>query len=218
MDQVRQSLQLCGKLLFAQFSEIVDVKMNNNLTPNLCGMEPRHDFGFKGVEIAMAAYTSELDYHTAPLTNHVLSAELRNQSVNSLAFISARMTEKALKILQMMLSCTLLAQVQAQDLRWLQMSVNAELKRMIQALTQEGVDLIMETMPPWYEFAFRPIKTGNTFMKSLNNSCEKGTNAVESMELRFVELLADLKEGRMTDTIASSLGKGRSAMRNPLLT
>ncbi|ELU01450.1 hypothetical protein CAPTEDRAFT_53268, partial [Capitella teleta] len=117
MDQVRQSLQICGKLMFAQFSEIVDVSINNNLSPNLCGMDARHDFGFKGVEIAMAAYMSELDYLTAPITNHVLSAELRNQSVNSLALISARMTQQALKILQMMLACMLLAQVQAHDLR-----------------------------------------------------------------------------------------------------
>lgn len=129
MDQTRQAVQLCGKLLFAQMSEMLNVKMNNGLPPNLNGSDitvgacqAKHlffllqpglwdrrwrselrnwkltkrlnlfltDFAYKGTDISMAAYMSELDWLTPPLTNHVLSAEMHNQAVNSLALISAR--------------------------------------------------------------------------------------------------------------------------------
>ena len=51
MDQCRQSIQLCGKLLFAQFQEIVNGDMNNGLPPNLAGSDINTDFGFKGYYI-----------------------------------------------------------------------------------------------------------------------------------------------------------------------
>ena len=39
MDQTRQAIQLCGKLLFAQMSEMLNVKMSNGLPPNLNGSD-----------------------------------------------------------------------------------------------------------------------------------------------------------------------------------
>ncbi len=48
------------------------------------------DFGYKGTDTAQAAYCAELDALTPPLTSHVLSAEMHNQAVNSLALVSAR--------------------------------------------------------------------------------------------------------------------------------
>ena len=48
MDQARQALQMCGKLLHAQFSEIVNHLLNNGLPPNVCGSLPDLDCGFKG--------------------------------------------------------------------------------------------------------------------------------------------------------------------------
>ena len=65
MDNTRQALQLCGKLLYAQMSEIVNKDLNNGLPPNLSGCDYTCDFGFKGMDIAMSAYMSELDLLTS---------------------------------------------------------------------------------------------------------------------------------------------------------
>lgn len=52
MDQTRQALQLCGKLLFAQMAEMVNVTMNNGLPPNLSGGDHHSDMAFKVCYIA----------------------------------------------------------------------------------------------------------------------------------------------------------------------
>ncbi|WAR07504.1 PAL2-like protein [Mya arenaria] len=52
---------VCGKLLLAQFQEVVDVKLNFGLSPNLSGCDINLDFGLKGSDIAIASYMSELD-------------------------------------------------------------------------------------------------------------------------------------------------------------
>ena len=124
MDQARQSIQLCGKLLLGQMQEIVNYTMNNGLPPNLNGSDVNTDFGFKGTDTAMASYMSELDFLTNNMSNHVLSTEMHNQAVNSMALVSARFTEQALEILQMMLCNIMCAQVQAIDLRWLKSEVS----------------------------------------------------------------------------------------------
>ena len=54
----------------------------------------------QGVDLCTASLTSELEHITGPLTNHVMSAEMHNQSVNSMALVSARTTSTALQLLQ----------------------------------------------------------------------------------------------------------------------
>lgn len=67
---------------------------------------------------------------SAPVTRHVLSAEMSNQSVNSLALLSARWSEQALTILQQMLANISVPLAQALDLRWLQGQVNVILSEL----------------------------------------------------------------------------------------
>jgi phenylalanine ammonia-lyase len=206
MDQSRQALQLCGKLMFAQLSEILNWKYSNGLPPNLSGCDINCDFGFKGTDTAMASYCSELDYLTNPLSNHVLSAEMHNQAINSMALVSARMTSQALEILQMMLANILCAQVQALDLRWLQKCVENDLTMLV---TNESLSnqYTRETWP-WYDFAFTPQESfGRLYEKHIKNGLTRG-DFVSQMTFKMESHIKVLTTPETAHPVVALMGQG----------
>lgn len=120
VEKIRLSMQRLGGMLFAQSTEIVNPSLNNGLPPNLVADEPSRSFLMKSVDIATAAYMSELGFLANPVGSHVQNAELGNQSINSLALISVRYTHMALEVLSQLSAAYLYSLCQALDLRALQ--------------------------------------------------------------------------------------------------
>lgn len=120
MEKTRLSLHHIGKLLFAQCAELMDPTMNRGLPPSLASTDPSLNYFAKGIDIATAAYVSELGYLASPVSTHIQSAEMHNQAVNSLALISARQTLTSLDVLTILMASYLLVLCQALDLRAMQ--------------------------------------------------------------------------------------------------
>ncbi|KAF8799644.1 phenylalanine ammonia-lyase [Phlegmacium glaucopus] len=120
MEKTRLSLHHLGKILFTQCTELTNPVMNRGLPPSLAATDPSLDYHAKGIDIASAAYVAELGYLANPVSTHIQSADMHNQSVNSLALISARATINSLEVLSILISSYLYALCQALDLRSLQ--------------------------------------------------------------------------------------------------
>src|SRR5713226_6518921 len=81
MEKTRLAIHHIGKLLFAQVTELMNPTMNRGLPPSLAASDPSLNFHGKGLDIAVAAYTSELGFLANPVSTHIQSAEMHNQAV-----------------------------------------------------------------------------------------------------------------------------------------
>ena len=81
MEKTRLALHHIGKILFAQSTELINPTMNRGLPPSLAATDPSLNYHAKGIDIAVAAYVGELGYLANPVSTHIQSAEMHNQSV-----------------------------------------------------------------------------------------------------------------------------------------
>ncbi|PSN59403.1 putative phenylalanine ammonia-lyase [Corynespora cassiicola Philippines] len=117
MEKTTSAMQMIGKLLYAQCSELINNQLNKGLPPNLSADDPSLSFTFKGFDVNMAAYMSELAYLAHPVSAHVHVSEMNNQSVNSLALVAARYALEAIEVVSLMAATYIYALCQALDLR-----------------------------------------------------------------------------------------------------
>ncbi|KAF3358738.1 hypothetical protein VDGD_10058 [Verticillium dahliae] len=117
MDKTKNALQMIGRMVYSQCTELINPSLNNGLDANLVFGDPDNSYTMKGIDVNMSAYMAELAALAHPVSAHVQSAELHNQGINSLAFLSARRTMEALDILAHMCACHAYVCCQAIDLR-----------------------------------------------------------------------------------------------------
>ena len=135
MEKTRSSLQMLGKMLFTQCTELINPAFSNGLPANLCADDPSLSFTMKGVDVNMAAYMSELAFLANPVSFHTQSAEMHNQAINSLAMVTARYTMLAVEVISMMCAAYLYVACQALNLRVLHRQFLQELRVVIPAVT-----------------------------------------------------------------------------------
>lgn len=127
-EKIRLALQSIGKMLFSQTSEMINHDLSNGLPPNLAADDPSLSFCLKGIDVNTAAYTSELGFLANPVSNHVQSAEMHNQAINSLGLLSARQTMAAVEVLSLIVANCLYTGCQGVDLRTLHRTFIASLE------------------------------------------------------------------------------------------
>jgi phenylalanine ammonia-lyase len=160
MEKTRLALQTIGQMLFAQCTEIINPRLNNGLPPNLTADDPSRSFLFKPVDIMIAALQSELGFLANPVGSHVLSAEMGNQALNSLALISARYAFVAIDVLSQLAAAHLFALCQALDLRAMQIRfldefepvLRADTDRLLGDLLDIGIDRESLHVQLWLQF------------------------------------------------------------------
>lgn len=137
VEKIRVSLQVVGRMLFSQCTELINPVTNNGLPPNLTADEPSESFLLKGIDVCAASLQAELGFLTMPTEPHVQYAEMGNQSLNSLALLSARYTHTAINVLSQLSAAYLLTLCQALDLRVLNMRFLADIEPKFRAYTTD---------------------------------------------------------------------------------
>ncbi|KAE8227235.1 hypothetical protein CF319_g274 [Tilletia indica] len=141
LEKTRLSLCHLGKITFQQLTELINPSMNRGLAANLAASDPSLNFHCKGIDIGSAAAQAELAYLASPVSSHIQSAEMGNQSVNSMALVSGRYTVHAVETLSMMHAWMIYALCQAFDLR----AVQAEFKLKLAEQIEESIERFFST-------------------------------------------------------------------------
>lgn len=157
MEKTRLSLQMLGKLIFAQSTEMIEPHLNNGLPTNLVADDPNLSFTMKGVDTNMAAYMAELAHLAHPVSSHIQAAEMHNQSVNSMALATSRFSMQAAEILSIMCACHIYVSCQALDLRALHLKFTEHAGPALLAMTAQVIPGVSETDLSQLDTAFKAL-------------------------------------------------------------
>ncbi|RAK95025.1 aromatic amino acid ammonia-lyase [Aspergillus ibericus CBS 121593] len=175
MEKVRGVLVMLGKILLGQCNELTNPCLSGGLPPNLCADDPSVSFTVKGLDIHMTAYYSELAYLANSVASHIQTAEMGNQSVNSLALVSARCTGQSVQLLSMMCAAHLYVLCQALDLRVLNLEFLATAKAKSRELYGKTFTTDNELGDSHFENVWSQIASTwiDTAQLDPSNRCEK---------------------------------------------
>lgn len=200
MDRTRLCLERLGKMLFSQATEIINPMLNGGLPANLCADDPSLSFTCKGIDINMASYQSELGFLANPVGNHVQSAEMHNQAINSLALISSRYTFQALDTIYLMAAAHLFILCQALDLRVLQIdfleSIEAELEKVDWLTSMQAPKELHATLKDAVYTRIKSVWT-TTNTADLEQRCKVTANSVMQ---EIINILAKALPGISTES------------------
>ncbi|KAL8769235.1 MAG: hypothetical protein Q9209_004736 [Squamulea sp. 1 TL-2023] len=201
MEKTRLSLQMIGKLLFAQCSELINPMLNNGLPPNLAADEPSMSFTMKGVDIGMASYMSELAYLANSVSSHVQSAEMHNQAVNSLSFITTRYTFESVELVSLMSASYLYTVCQALDLRVLQRIFFQHLEPALYAVNLEilGERLPLATVEELHHSLWAHIQV-TWLLTSNKDTNDRATYIIDMALAILTQSLLDNPQGSLSET------------------
>lgn len=169
MEKTRLGLQSIGQMLFAQCTELINPHLNNGLPPNLVADEPSLSFLMKPLDVAIASFQSELGFLSNPAGTHINSAEMGNQSLNSLALISVRYTHIAVDVLSHLCAVHAFALCQALDLRAMQIKFLDVLEPLFRSETVKMLAIFGENVNVDAEYT----RLWSQLIKSLDDTTTK---------------------------------------------
>lgn len=145
MDTLKTGIANLADLLDRQMAQLMDYKFNNGLPFNLTGSEGERkpiNHGFKAVQIGISAWTAEALKHTMPASVFSRSTECHNQDKVSMGTIAARDCLRVLQLTEQVAAASLLASVQAIELRKRrneldETHMSSHLKLMVEAIQSE---------------------------------------------------------------------------------
>lgn len=202
VEKLRQGLQGIGRMLFTQCTEMINPATSWGLPPNLCSDDANDSFLFKGLDVVVAALTSELGFLANPVGSHVQTAEMGNQALNSLALVSARYTLEAVDVLSQIASAHLLALCQALDLR----VIEIERRNNNTNVMPDATPYIGQASRRMYRFIRRDL--GIPFLGEAQLSSTEAARpdgVTPSMGLYNTRVYESIRSGRLYDVVLESL-------------